>query len=445
MKRDQLWKEFLKYVSLNVMGMIGLSCYILADTFFVAKGLKTNGLAALNLAISIYSFIHGTGLMIGIGGATRYTILKAKENHEEANKVFTLSVLFGLAVGVVYLLIGVFFSGTLSTLLGANEATYALTKTYLTTILCFAPFFIMNNVIIAFVRNDGAPGLSMSGMLLGSLSNIILDYVFIFPLGMGMFGAAFATGLAPIVSMCVMSPHFIKKKNNFHLTKAIGKLSAIKNIVSLGATSFITEVSSGIVIIVFNITILSLEGNTGVAAYGVVANVALVVLSIFNGISQGMQPIISRHYGLGNSRSISKIFRYGMISAFVLAVIINICAWLFDTNLVSAFNSENDRVLQEIAVNGIHLYFIGFLFAGLNIVCASFFSSIEKPAQGFSVSLIRGFLAIIPAVLLLSRFFGMNGVWLSFPAAEGAALLFAGFALLKNPITVKRVLKRNQA
>lgn len=263
------------------MGMIGLSCYILADTFFVSMGLGTNGLAALNLAIPVYSFIHGSGLMIGMGGGTKYSIRKSQQDHKAANRTFTNAVYLAALFAVLFVLAGLFLPGTIASLFGAEGDVLDMSKTYLQVILLFAPAFLMNNVLLCFVRNDGAPQLSMAAMIGGSLSNIVLDWVFIFPCQMGIFGAAFATGLAPVISMLVLSPHFIQKKNGFRFTKCRveGKFAA--GILSSGVPSLVTEVSSGVVIIVFNAIIMSLEGNVGVAAYGVIANLSLVVIAVY--------------------------------------------------------------------------------------------------------------------------------------------------------------------
>ena len=268
----QLLTSFSKYVSLNVLGMLGLCGYILADTFFVANGIGAEGLAALNLAISISSIINGTGLMLGIGGATRYNLQRSgNHSEEEGNRTFTVTVQLGLLVGFLYFLVGALLAEPLAQLLGADGSILPLTTTYLKTILCFAPGFILNNILIAFIRNDGSPNTAMAGMLTGSIANVILDYIFIFPWGMGMFGAAFATGLAPIISMAVMSPYFIKEKNGFHWQKGTGGLHLWSNICALGISSFVSEVASAVVLIVFNLLLLGLSGNVAVAAYGIIA------------------------------------------------------------------------------------------------------------------------------------------------------------------------------
>ena len=150
-KNDSVPVLFTRYVSLNVMGMIGLSCYILADTYFVSKALGASGLASLNLAISVYSIISATGLMFGIGGATRFAILKTQGEDEEASRVFTWTAVMGLITGLIFAALGLFFSGAVAMRLGADKETFEMTDTYLKVILCFAPCFILNNVVLAFV------------------------------------------------------------------------------------------------------------------------------------------------------------------------------------------------------------------------------------------------------------------------------------------------------
>ena len=181
METKTLLKEFSQYVILNICGMIGLSCYILADTFFVSNGLGANGLTALNLAIPIYSFVHGSGLMFGMGGATKYSIYRGQKEYKNADISFSSAIYIMSALAVIFMLTGILFSGQLTRLLGADKNVYHMTKTYIQVILLFAPAFMANDALICFVRNDGNPKLSMLGMLTGSFSNIILDYIFNFP------------------------------------------------------------------------------------------------------------------------------------------------------------------------------------------------------------------------------------------------------------------------
>ena len=318
----------------------------------------------------------------------------------------------------MFFLAGLFLSPQITALLGADSQVAAMTQTYLKMILLFAPAFILNDILVCFVRNDGNPRLSMLAMLGGSMANILLDYVFIFPLGMGIFGAVLATGLAPLISIAIMSGHWMGKNKGFHLAKTEIQGQTALLILSLGFPSLITEVSSGIVIIVFNVIILGLKGNVGVAAYGVIANLSLVVISIFTGIAQGMQPLISSAYGRGDSARIRGILRYGLAAAVFISLTLYAGICWGAAPITAVFNSENNLKLQEIAEYGLRLYFTGIPAAGLNIILSIFFTSTEQAVPAHIISLLRGMVLIIPIAFFLSGLWGMTGVWLAFPATE---------------------------
>lgn len=411
-------REFARYTSLNVLGMIALSCYILADTFFVSLGLGTDGLTALNLAIPVYSFIHGSGLMIGMGGGTRYSILKSQGNHQEADRVFTNVLYLAAVLAALFVAAGLLFAGDLVRLFGGTGAVFTMCRTYLRVILLFAPAFLMNNVLLCFIRNDGAPQLAMAAMIGGSLSNVVLDWVFIFPCGMGIFGAVFATGLAPIISMGILSPHFFRKKNQFRPVPCKPQLRRTARILSSGVPSLVTEVSSGIVIIAFNGLIMGLEGNTGVAAYGVIANLSLVVIAIYTGIAQGIQPILSRSYGAGDRAGLTIILRCAMMTQVVVSLLIYGIVAAFAPQIAAVFNSEGSASLQAIAEQGLRLYFIACPFAGCNVVLSMYFTSTERPLPAHIISLLRGFFLILPLAFLLAWLGQMAGIWLAFPLTE---------------------------
>lgn len=231
-------KEFIKYTVFNVLGMIGLSCYILADTFFISFGLGANGLAALNLALPVYSVINGSGLMLGIGGATKYAIMKNQGN-KKYNESFMNTVFMAIVIGIIFFLTGIIFSGNIATLLGANKQVYHMTSIYLKVLLMFGPAFVLNNVMNAFVRNDGNPKLSMIAMLVGSFGNIILDYLLVIKFSMGMFGAVLATGFSPIMGLMVLSGHIVSENSSIKFKVAKIRASFIKSIIMLGIPSFV--------------------------------------------------------------------------------------------------------------------------------------------------------------------------------------------------------------
>lgn len=416
---------FLKYVSANVLGMIGYSCYILADTFFIARGIGSDALAALNLVLPAYSLMNGTGLMIGMGAASRYTISSTKPEGTLYRTIFTHALYLMVFAAVIFSSSGILFPDKIAAVLGADADTIGYATDYIRILLMFSPLFLGNNLLLSFVRNDGAPRLSMTGMIVGSLTNIVLDYVFIYPLGMGMTGAALATATAPVVSMLIMSVHFIKKRNHFRPVRT--RLSLIRwgDICTLGISSLVTELSSGVVIIVFNYLILGLNGNTGVAAYGILANIALVLVSIYTGIGQGVQPIVSRYAGKDGEEQRRNLRRYALATSLSFALLSYLLIAVFAVPLADLFNREHDPILTDIASNGMRIYFVSLFFSGINIVAAAFLSSIDRPKQAFAVSILRGFVLIIPVAWLMSVLFGLTGIWMAVPVTEACVCVLA--------------------
>ncbi len=433
MKCSPCFRDFIKYTAFNVLGMLGLSCYILADTFFVSKGMGTNGLTALNLAIPVYSFIQGSGLMIGIGGGTMYSISKSRENYAEADRVFSTAAILTVSIAAVFFLLGVLGSDMITKMLGADDAVFQMCKTYLQVILLFAPAFMLNNLLLCFVRNDGAPQLSMAAMIGGSLSNVVLDYIFIFPFKMGIFGAVLATGFAPVISMLILSPFFLRKRNRFHLCRCrlLGKLPL--HIMATGLPSLITEVSSGIVILIFNLIVMRLQGNIGVAAYGIIANLSLVAIAVYTGVAQGIQPLISSNYGASLHTNVKKILRYAMITLLLLSGIIYAGVFFQAEQIAELFNSEQNMLLQRIAVTGLRYYFTASLFAGFNIILSVYFTSSEHRLPAQIISMLRGFIIIIPMTVLLSSAWGITGVWCAFPLTELLVSIIGLFLFSYSP------------
>ncbi len=407
------------------------SCSTLQFGRRISKGLGARGLTALNLAILVYNFIHGTGLMVGMGGATKFTVCKSQGDRELVDKIFTNTLYFALLFSAAFMAPGFFCSRELALILGADSAVLEMTTTYLKWLLLFSPAFILNDVLLCFVRNDSAPQISMWAMVIGSFSNVVLDYLFIFPLHMGIFGAIFATGISPVISILMMSPHWRSHKNSFHFVPTGISMKILKWDLSLGFPSLIGQISSGIVMITFNSIILKLEGNIGVAAYGVIAKISLVVVAIFTGIAQGAQPLLSRFYGEGNRKQIQTILGCAVCTCLELSGIIYGLIFVFAQPVAAVFNSECNVKLQAIAVTGLKLYFISSPFVGYNTILATFFTSVERAFPAHVLSVLRGLVLVIPAAFFLSFLWEMPGVWLTYPAVELFAALL-GFVLYKN-------------
>lgn len=431
-------KKFIGYIMQSVAGMIGISIYVLADTFFISVQSGTDGLAVLNLILPVYGVMYAIGAMIGIGSATRYRLNRAKG--EASDRYFGQSLEWNLLFSVPFMLCGLLAAKPLMELIGADERLTALGIPYLRIVLSGAPFFMCNYTFTAFARNDHAPAVAMWASIAGSMFNIVFDYVLMFPMGMGFAGAALATALSPVVTMAVCSVHFRSRRSQ--VTVRFTKLSAsgLVSCCKLGISAFVGEISSAVITIVFNMLILGLAGNVGVAAYGVAANISMVGMCIFNGLAQGTQPMISDCYGKGQQDMVKKLLTGALAICGALELLMVAAIWLWTDGMVGIFNTEQDLKLLAYAHTGLRLYGLGFLAAGINILLAAYFSAVDHARPAIVGSVLRGAVAITICAIVLSRIFGLNGVWLSFLCSEVITLAVIGVLakLEKQKVPEKR-------
>lgn len=429
---QSLGRQYTKFVSQNIFGMLGISIYILADTFYISKAAGADGITVLNLCLPLYNLIYAIGSMIGAGSATRFTLYKVQKD-PVCDCFFSNAIFCSIIISIPFILAGLIVPDRVLKLMGGDSSIVALGVPYARIFMMFAPFFMINFVVNAFVRNDNAPSTAMVATLLGSLFNIIFDYIFMFPMGMGMAGAALATAISPIVSTCVCGTHFIRGHNQIRFLWQKPSLQRLVQACQLGTPAFIGEFSSGVTTTTFNFLILRLAGNVGVAAYGVIANLALVATSMFNGVAQGSQPLVSSYYGKGDRRSAGKLLKYGLLTSLCIAVLAVVGTRIGTDILIAIFNSEGSQELRNLAYDGIRIYFPGFLFAGLNITATGYLSATDCALQALAASFSRGVVAIILCAFVLAHFFGMTGVWYSFMAAELITLLLVtGMLLWEN-------------
>ena len=426
-----LTKQFFKYVSQNIFGLLGTSCYILADTYFIAQAAGTDGVTLLNLCLPIYNLIFAFGSMIGLGAATRYAILRA-QGDARAQRYFSNAIFSVCILAVPFMLVGIFRPDGLLRLMGGDADIVALGMNYARIFLMFTPFFMCNYVVASFVRNDGDSSLAMVATLSGSLFNVVFDYIFIFPMGLGLPGAALATAISPILSIAVCSAHFIKKSNTITFVRKAPSVRLLAQSCQLGISGFVGELSSGVTTTVFNFLLLRLAGNVAVAAYGVVANFALVATAIFNGVAQGAQPLVSQCYGKNEMAGARKLLLLGCGTALGLAALLYGIVFGYTDALTALFNSENSALMAEFAHSGMRIYFVGYFFAGCNIVAAGYLGAVNRPAEASITSLCRGMVAIVVCSLVLSALFGMNGVWAAFPVSEAITLALTVFLLKRK-------------
>lgn len=428
-------KQLKKYIGPNILAMVGTSCYVLADTFFISQAAGANGIAALNLVLPIYAVIFALGALIGVGSATRYALEKAAGS-QDSQDYFSNSIWFCLLFSTVFIATGLFFPDRILTLLGADAEILATGIPYLRLVLLFSPFFMLNFTFTSFVRNDNAPKTAMTATLASGIFNILFDYLLMFPLKLGMTGAALATGISPMVSMSICLFHFLSKRSTIHFTPALPSLKKLARACALGVSAFVGELSSGITTMVFNFLLLALAGNVAVAAYGIIANIALVVTALFNGVSLGLQPVASLAHGQMDDAGEARIYASARTTAVAIAVAAVSAAMLFAPALTAVFNSEGSPELAAYAVPGMRLYFLGFLIAAVNIVKSGFYSAVGKGYLSSVIALSRGILSITVSAFILSMVLGITGIWLAFPVSELITWLISLWAERRTSKTV---------
>lgn len=422
-----------RYMLPSVAGMVGASAYVLADTCFVANAIGETGLAALNIVLPAYCLMSATGLLIGVGAGSLYATAVGRGDRELARRRFSLALVAGGIATALFTAAGLFLTPVIVRLLGGTPEITPAAVAYLRTMLLISGAFIFNNILLAFARNDGAPNLAMAAMLLATGGNILLDYLFMYPLKLGMFGAAFASGLAAAGGLALLAGRFIRHRRRFKLRFRLAQCRELPALLPPGLPGFVTELSSGIVIWLFNLAILrTAAGNTGIAAYGIIANLALIAAAVFTGIGQGIQPIVSTNFGAGRHTRIRHTIQLAAAAAAAAGFALYGGCVLFDTQLISLFNRDGSTTLAAITADGIRRYFAALPFMGVNIVLCAAAATIARARLAFTGAILRG--GLLPAICLaILAPYGLTAIWLTTPAAE----LFT-LALLLPPLLRRR-------
>lgn len=430
-QNESIRKTFLQNVSLGMLSMIGQALFILADTFFIANGIGAEGIAALNIVLPVVNIVNGIGWMMGVGGATLFSASKGRGQIKKSNEYFSYTIVFTIIIGVLFILTSLVFAEPILTFLGASGDIYSLSRDYYEVFALFSIFFMLNNMFITFLRNDGNAKLAMIGFSFGGMLNIILDYLFIFPLNMGIRGAAIATVISPIVSLLILTLHRKNKNRTLAFTRFTKEIKTARNIVALGFSSFLNEFSSALVMFLFNIVLLNLVGDLAVSAYAIIANMNIIAIAIFTGIGQGMQPLASISFGLRNKRNGAKILKYSLITSTIVGTALFLIGLFFSEQIVALFNSENNVQLAEIAESGLRLYFSSFLFTGINFTAIYFFAAVQRSRSTLIISLLRGLVLVVPVLLLMMNSLDLTGIWLTMPIVEVMTVIVSVAILIR--------------
>lgn len=420
---------FFQYFRSNLVSSLMLAVYVLFDTIFIGWGVGSQGLAALNITLPCYSLEIGFAQMMGMGGATALSICRGQGKEKEANSYFTAAVLFTCIFSLIIGILGAVFWRPIAYLGGADDSIIELVGQYLRILNGGAILFVVNNFLGVFIRNDHDPQRVMAAGIVSCLLNIVLDYVCIFLFDWGMAGAAGATAFSGFISILIMLTHFLKPDCSLKFRFSDLQLfSRLKRIWQNGLPSLIAECSSGLIILLFNIQLMSKGGVAAVTCYSIISNVAYLFLAVYTGTSSTLQPLCSINAGAGNIHRVKQFFLLGVITVLCASLCFVLIGEFFPIAVVSIF-TEPTPDLVEVAVYAIRIYFIAYLPMGLNIISATFHQSLEASREATLISLGRGLFFLVPVLFLLSFLFGVGGIWATVPVSEFLTLLLSALLL----------------
>ncbi|MGL4990757.1 MAG: MATE family efflux transporter [Sarcina sp.] len=413
-----LRKKFINYLIPSVCAMWLFSLYTIIDGIFVGRYVGASALAAVNISMPFINLIFAFSILFSIGTSTVISIYLGKKNLSKANSIFSLGLFSIICVSIIIFLIVYFNLNTIALFLGAKTSTLTYVLEYLKTIVFFNGFFMISYYFEVLCKTDGSPYLSIIGVSFAALTNILLDYIFVGILGMGVSGAAFATGLSQLVSGIIFLSHFLSKKSTLKLTKFKFDFLEIKRILSIGLPDSLTELATGIVILIFNKCILIYIGNNGVIAYSIISYVNSLVIMSMIAVSQGMQPLVSYYYGKASIISIKYILKLSLIAVSILSIISFLSVMIFTSDIVKLFITSTDIAVINLSIKSLKIFSFSFLLLGFNILFSGFLSSIEKPSLGVMISLSRGLIVILLTLIIIISIFGGTAIWIVTPISE---------------------------
>lgn len=420
--------HYFKYIIPSVSGTLAYGILIFIDTVFIGRGIGDKGLAALNIAIPIFS-LTAFGMLLGSGGATAISIDRGQGNTKNRSKIFTLALFIGVISSFVFSLIIVCFLDEITRYLGAKEEVFLYAKDYINVISKSIIFYIIPHILTNFIKNDSNPKLPMIYLVIVSIFNIGLDYLFIMVYKWGMSGAALATSISQVIGTIVLCTHFFNKKTTLKIEISIRLKEGInftKRIFKIGVPNFINEITLGMVIVISNGQFYKYLGNIGISAYGIMLNINLLIYLVYCGIAQGAQPILSINFGALSFKRVKETLRLGMKILIVLGILFYSVLFKFDTKIISLFNNNNEELIK-IAIQGLPLFFLGALIMGINLKFGSFFQAIEYSKISSVINMCRSYIFIIIFIKVLPIYFKVPGLWLSYFFSEFFTLLLALF------------------
>ncbi|WP_163858368.1 MATE family efflux transporter [Paenibacillus elgii] len=438
LESDSVGKVFVRYLVPSVVGMFMMSINVVIDGIFVGQRLGEVALAGVNVAFPVFSIYFAISLWVGIGGAALYSRSLGAKNVEQARSIFThsLTLIFSLTLalaGIAYL-----FREKLAVFLGANNETMPYAMEFMTVLLSFGFVVTVQNAFSIFVRNDANPNLAMISLLVTAVCNIGLNYVLLFVLDFGVAGSAWALIGASAIGACVLFTHFLRKDSTLRFVKLRLSWKLAKSTFTIGFPSFVAELGIAVFTAGYNMAMVRWAGTLGVSAFSILNYVHSVVLMIFIGMGSGIQPLISYYRGAKQHVRERETINIAVKTSIGIGLGVFLIGLLTADSIVSLFGSFT-REVQELAASGIRLFFIGYLFMGVNFVMMTYFQSTDQVKMATWITVAREMLIMVALLFTLPHVMGTTGIWLAIPLSELIVVLTVYAYIRRRSRTVSSV------
>uniref|UniRef100_UPI003FEEF581 MATE family efflux transporter n=1 Tax=Lachnospira sp. TaxID=2049031 RepID=UPI003FEEF581 len=412
--------------------MIFTSFYGVVDGVFVSNCVGSDAFAAVNLIMPIIMILGSVGFMIGTGGSAIVSKTLGEGKKEKANEYFSMLVYLCVVSGVILSVIGIIFTGPIAVLLGAKGSIAKDCVTYGRTVFFMLTGLFLQNAFQSFLVVAEKPKLGLFVTLLAGFTNMFLDFLFVYVLRFGVFGAALATGISQFVGSVIPIIYFAGGKNNvLKLTKCrFNKDIIIKTCIN-GSSEMVTNMSMSLVNILYNMQLMKYIGTNGVVAYGIIMYVGFIFVGTYMGYAVGSAPVISYHYGAGNKDELKNLFKRSLTIIIVSSVVMTLIAEIIAGYLAGIFVSYDNNLL-ELTTEAIRIYAVSYLISGVNIFASSFFTALNNGVVSAVISFMRMFVFQIVMILLLPVVLGISGIWTAVIAAEVLSVVISVMFLVKN-------------
>jgi putative MATE family efflux protein len=439
--QDNIYRLLIRYALPATVGTAAFTLYNIIDRIFIGQALGPLALSGLTITFPLFMLCIGIGMLVGIGGATLISLRLGEGCYEEAENILGNIVAMFIIGGVLMGAAGIIFLRPILTFFSATGTTIGYASEYMGLLLWFLPADFLAMGTNNSLRAEGNPRISMYTLIAGALLNILLDYLFIFPLQMGITGAALATGLSKTFSAVWIICHFRAGRHRaltLHLRNLKLKWMLIRPMLLIGLSPFTIQVMASLVVATINRQLLHHSGELAVGAMGAIFSIMTLLNMPVWGLVQGSQPVIGFNYGAINMIRVSQALHASLLFATSIGLIGVVICQTIPELLISMFGGSDEEFVA-IGSHGLRLFLCMLPLHNFNMIGIQFFQATGRPAYSITLNLIKNLGCLMPALFILPAIAGLNGVWLASPCSELAASLIIGSFLVRESLRLRAV------